>query len=507
MHQRHLHEILLHCICVLGSRPRSSYSEVATVVRFLIDKLSGYQSIAWTVLCMSRNQQSFISNENVSVWNPLQVGPYADYLALLSAHNPVSVSEDIFACDGELLLAESAVLDQKTIAILKNSTLSRPLANCICIEKTITAADLLQHLLDTIRSTEYFQSLAERKQPLSSLEPVCAVLSQLPLVQQFLTVMAAQMNDLYQRTLCVSLWSLYIAQEMRLPAQECAEIFWAAITHDLGMMHLNPQILYKEGELSAGDWQHLQSHVEISGKILADIPGISATIITAVLEHHERCDATGYPAAKVESELSIPGQILAVADAMVGIYFNRFKAQGRRWREVIPILEMNRAAYLYRSCEIVSAMILRSELPLPNVVSGSSVPEFAERMLQENVRLQNWFTQLRECLTSVGYTHGDRKLHALQNVVLHIATTFKGSLLFKDDLRESLESMASDEANTISKVIADASLRQQEMTFHLQRLTRMMQVYLSSGEGKDPKINKRLQDGFTKISGYIGRSN
>jgi HD-GYP domain-containing protein (c-di-GMP phosphodiesterase class II) len=455
---------------------------------------------------MSRDQQSFVSSERSPVWSPLQVGAYADYLALLSATNPVVAVEDILARDGELLLTQASLLDQKSIVRLKNKMLARPLADSIRIEKTITAGDLLQHLLDTIRSTEYFQSLAERKHPLSSLEPVCTMLSDLPLVQQFLTVMAAQMNDLYHRTLCVSLWSLYIAQEMRLPAHDSGEIFLAALTHDVGMLHLNPQILHKADELTADDWQHVQSHVDISTKILRDIPGVSPAIVTAVMEHHERCDGTGYPFAKVESELSIPGQILAVADAIVGIYFNRFKAQGRRWREVIPVLEMNRAAYLYRSCDIVTTMILRSELPLPNLVSGSGVPEFAERMLQQNLHLQNWFTQLRECLTSVGYTHGDRKLHALQNVVLHIATTFKGSLLFKEDLRESLESMASEEADSISKVVADASLVQQEMAFHLQRLSRMMQMYISSGEGKDPKITQRLQDGFTKISGYIGSS-
>ncbi|HCS62815.1 MAG TPA: hypothetical protein DIW64_01270 [Cellvibrio sp.] len=452
---------------------------------------------------MSRDQQSFVPGEISSAWNPLQVSVYADYLALLSAKNPVVVVEDILALDGELLLARTALIDQKNIAYLKNKTLARPLAHSIHIERLISADDLLQHLLDTIRSTEYFQSLAERKHPLSSLTPVCAMLSNLPLVQQFITVMAAQMNDLYQRTLCVSLWSLYIAQEMRLPAHDSGEIFWAAITHDVGILHLDPQILNKTDELTADDWQYVQSHVDISTKILLDIPGLSPAIITAVSEHHERCDGTGYPLAKVESELSIPGQILAVADAIVGIYFNRFKAQGRRWREVIPVLEMNRAAYLYRSCDIVTTMILRSELPLPNLVSGSGVPEFAERMLQQNFHLQNWFSQLRDCLISVGYTHGDRKLHALQNVVLHIATTFKGSMLFKEDLRESLESMASEESISISEVVADASLVQQEMAFHLQRLSRMMQMYISSGEGKDPKITKRLEEGFAKISGLI----
>lgn len=452
---------------------------------------------------MSRDQQSFVSDKNVSVWNPLQLDAYADYLALLSAHNPVHTSEDIYALDGELLLTKSTLLDQHNIEPLKDKTLARPLANSIRIENPISPADLLQHLLNIIRSTEYFQSLAERKHPLSSLEPVCAILSELPLVQQFLTVMAAQMNDLYQRTLCISLWSLYIAQEMRLPIEDAHNVFWAAITHDIGMLHLRPDVLNNSAELTADEWAHLQSHVEISTTILAGVSGLPAPVIIAVSEQHERCDGTGYPLGKVESELSILGQILAVADAIVGIYFNHFKAQGRRWRDVIPVLEMNRSAYLYRSCDIVAAMILRSELPLPNLVSGSGVPEFAERMLQQNLQLQNWFVQLRDCLISVGYTHGDRKLHALQNVVLHIATTFKGSMLFKDDLRETLESMADEQGVAISQIVADASLIQQEMSFHLHRLTRMMQMYIAAGEGNDPIISKRLQDCALKISGLL----
>lgn len=454
-------------------------------------------------LSMSRNQPSFISGMNSLTWDPLSVGAYANYLVLLSINNPVTVIEDIFTSDGILLLAKSSLLDQKSVTRLQHKKLARPLANSIHIEHLINADDLLQHLLDTIRSTEYFQSMAERKHPLSSLEPVCKMLSDMPLIQQFITLMATQMNELYERTLCVSLWSLYIAQEMRLSAHDVNDIFWAAMTHDVGMLHLDPHVLHKTDEFTADDWRHVQSHVDISTRMLLDISDLSFATITAVSEHHERCDGTGYPFAKVESEISIPGQILAVADAIVGIYFNRFKAQGRRWREVIPILEMNRSAYLYRSCDIVTTMILRSELPLPNLVSGSGVPEFAERMLQQNFHLQNWFTQLRDCLTSVGYTHGDRKLHALQNVVLHIATTFKGSMLFKEDLRESLESLTSTEIDSISKVVSDASLMQQEMAFHLQRLTRMMQMYISSGEGKDPKITQYLAEGFVKISGLI----
>lgn len=443
------------------------------------------------------------AGKSIFKWSPSALDHYLHYLVNLSAISPVFTTRDILTAEGEFLLTANSLLDERACKKLENKLLANSLPSSVQLTSPLAASGLLQYLLNTIRSTEYFQSLAERKHPLSSLEPVCAELDKFPLVQQFLTVMSSQMNDLFQRTLCVGLWGLYIAQEMRLPASEAAEIFWAGMTHDIGMLFIDPKILHKTEKLTAEDWQHIQSHVEISRCVLADIPGFPGVIVTAVAEHHERCDGTGYPLAKVESELSLAGQILAVADAIVGIYFNRFKAQGRRWREVIPVLEMNRAAYLYRSCEIVSTMIHRSELPLPNVVHGSGVPEFAERMLQQNLHLQNWFTQLRDCLTAVGYTHGDRKLHALQNIIFHIATTFKGTMLFKADLRESLASMAGDQGAGISKVVADASLVQQEMLFHLQRLSRMVQMYIASGEAKDPAILARVEEGFMNISGYL----
>src|SRR6187551_3424414 len=121
---------------------------------------------------MSRDQQSFVLDGIPAVWNPLQVDAYADYLALLSATNPVVAAEDIHSLDGELLVARSSLLNQKNIAGLKNKTLARPLAHSIQIERLLSVDDLLQHLLNTVRSTEYFQSLAERKHPLSSLEPL-----------------------------------------------------------------------------------------------------------------------------------------------------------------------------------------------------------------------------------------------------------------------------------------------------------------------------------------------
>lgn len=452
---------------------------------------------------MSHNQPSGLLKSDLSAWNPLQVDTYDFYLAQLCATNPVTVTQNIYSNDRQLLLAAGDLVTHNALLPLCSLTLATPLSSCIQIQRLMGNADFLQQMVNIIRDTEFFQALEERKYPLESLLPVSEMLEQFPLVQQRLTVMAAQMNDLFQRTLSVGLWSLFIAQEMRLPLAETQMVFWGAICHDFGMMHIAPHILAKAEELTAEEWRSLQGHVDISRQILTDVPEFSAALIDAVYEHHERCDGTGYPHGKVESEISLHGQILALADSIVGIYYNRFKPHGRRWREVIPVLELNRAAYLYRSCEIVSTMIFRSEIPLENVVEGSEVPEFAERMLQQNARLQQWFAELSSVLTGLGYTHGDRKLHSLQNVVLHIASTFKGSLLFKEDLRESLQSIANQQGIGINKVVEDALLRQQEMNFHLHRLTHMLQMYLGSGDCKNPKIAEKLDAGLHKIGGFL----
>lgn len=442
-------------------------------------------------------------------WNPLQVDAYDFHLAALSATNPVTASENIYSAAGQLLLAAGEVITPDAIKIFSATILRKPLAQSVSIQRVMGNADFYQYLMDTIGGTEFFQALEERKYPLESVRFVSDMLEQFPLVQQRLTVMVAQMNDLFQRTLSVGLWSIFIAQEMRLPSEQTRLIFWAAITHDFGMMHIPPELLAKQEELTTDEWRKLQSHVDISRGLLEQFSDFPEDHVMAVYEHHERCDGTGYPHGKVESEISLFGQILALADGLVGIYFNRFKPYGRRWREVIPVLELNRAAYLCRSCEIVGAMIFRSEMPLDKVVEGSEIPAFAERVAQHNQFLQQWFSALRSVLTEIGFTHGDRKLHSLQNVVLHIAATFKGSLLFNNQEQNTAAGVLlpkPSDGEQAGKSVSDAALRQQEMSFHLHRLTHMLQVYVAAGECKNPHIQKKLEQVLTevmkKVSGF-----
>jgi hypothetical protein len=323
------------------------------------------------------------------------------------------------------------------------------------------------------------------------------------LLQQKLTVMTRQMPGLYYRGLYTLVLCALLADELRLPLEEKHYLFWAALYHDIGMLHLNPLVLNKTDPLTMEDWAHIQTHVTVAQALMAWVPELPEAVIDAAAEHQERCDGTGYPTAKVESELTLLGQVLGLADSVAAIYANRLQKQGRSWRDVIPIIELNAQEYLFRGVELLTGLIRRSDLPLSGVVSGSSTDEFLERVRIQHQQLQIWFSRLSDCLLGIGYTHGDRKLHALQNVILHIATAYKGAVSQQGDFLQQIDDILESQVKDIPRSMEDACLLQQELMFHLLKLSRMMQQYLSFGGSRDGEIQKKLELCFDQIRDYV----
>ncbi|WP_262369314.1 HD domain-containing phosphohydrolase [Cellvibrio japonicus] len=246
--------------------------------------------------------------------------------------------------------------------------------------------------------------------------------------------------------------------------------------------------------------------MEIAQALMMLIPGLPDSVGLAVLEHQERCDGTGYPAAKLDSELSLLGQLLALADSVVAIYFNRLLPYGRGWRDAIPIIERSAQEYLFRAVDLLSALVRRSDLPVASVVSGSAVTDFLQQFHSQHERLQCWFDALKGCLLEIGFTHRDRRLHSLQNVVLHLATAYKGVVAQQPALDRQLVNLMEQPATEIPQDLQDHCLLQLEVVFHLRRLSLMLQQYLAAGGSADELIQSKLEACFGQISGYLEQS-
>lgn len=433
-----------------------------------------------------------------NIHNPHQLDAYLMHLADVNSRCGVIAAENIYNSQGALILSAGARITPLLAENIKHFTLVKPLETLVRLEHEVDAEQLEADLVDVIQQDNILQALNEYHDLTPLLKTFCENSMQYIVLRQKLTVMSRVLPELYQRSLYCALLSFLIAKEMRLSEPDQALIFLAGLSHDIGLLHVDPTILNHKDTLTADEWLHIQRHVVISSQLLQSMPDMPVAVAQAVYDHHERCDGTGYPYGKVESELTFPGLIVGLADSVVAIYYHRFKAQGGTWLDAIPVIQMNTQAYFYRNYEILVAVLRRSELPRKNVIEGDETPQFIADLTEKNIQLEKWFDTLNDALVSIGFRHGDRRLYSLQNVMLHVSTSIEGSGIFKARDRLSNTSLCKE----MHHEIEDAHLLQQEIIFHLQRLSRMTQLYLDSGDCKNNDIKSVLLEGLAKAQNF-----
>ena len=87
---------------------------------------------------------------------------------------------------------------------------------------------------------------------------------------------------------------------------------FGGLVHDIGKLSLPPELVYKEN-LSYDEEKELQTHV-IKGAELLQTLGTSPSVVSVVLQHHERFDGQGYPLGLIAERIHLFAKIVAVAD-------------------------------------------------------------------------------------------------------------------------------------------------------------------------------------------------
>jgi putative two-component system response regulator len=122
-------------------------------------------------------------------------------------------------------------------------------------------------------------------------------------------------DDTGQHTRRVGLSAAALASEIGLPANEVELIARGAPLHDVGKIAIPDSILLKAGPLTASEKRIMQSHTIIGAHLLSD--GRSALLDVAksiALTHHERWDGLGYPNRLAQTQIPLPGRIVAICD-------------------------------------------------------------------------------------------------------------------------------------------------------------------------------------------------
>lgn len=116
--------------------------------------------------------------------------------------------------------------------------------------------------------------------------------------------------------------SVAIAREMGLDAERIEGLRMGAQIHDIGKIYVPSEILNRPARLSAAEFALVKAHPEIGHDIVkgVDFPWPVARM---VLEHHERCDGSGYPFGLKGEEILLEARIIAVADVVESMTAHR----------------------------------------------------------------------------------------------------------------------------------------------------------------------------------------
>lgn len=101
-------------------------------------------------------------------------------------------------------------------------------------------------------------------------------------------------------------WLGYGKEEIAL-AQQCG------LFHDIGKLTIPNEIISKPGKLTPEEFKIMQQHVTAGYDILKKF-NINPHVLNAALQHHQKCDGTGYPAPFDKNNIDPYAKLISIVD-------------------------------------------------------------------------------------------------------------------------------------------------------------------------------------------------
>lgn len=120
----------------------------------------------------------------------------------------------------------------------------------------------------------------------------------------------------------VAMLAVDIARQMGMPADEVEEIGMAAAIHDIGKVSIPAEVLSKPARLSEVEFELVKTHPEAGCEIISSSE-MAGMVPLLVLQHHERCDGSGYPHGLTADQLLPGSKIMMVADVVEAMSSHR----------------------------------------------------------------------------------------------------------------------------------------------------------------------------------------
>lgn len=243
------------------------------------------------------------------------------------------IARDIYTELSGLIATENAVLTQRGIERLKACHID----SIFVFEKEGEKISGIKTALEKVKESESFQeffkayqsSLAEARSILDDAvkldEPTDAkrvfeLIDRVVIkgtngidIFDMLNCMRDVDDSAYTHSMNVAIICRVFGTWLKLPKEEVQVLEMAGLFHDIGKLLIPQEVLNKKDKLTPSEYIIVKKHVDFGYHAMED-KDIDERVKKAILCHHEKCDASGYPAGFSSEDIDDFSKIVAIAD-------------------------------------------------------------------------------------------------------------------------------------------------------------------------------------------------
>ncbi len=392
-----------------------------------------------------------------------------------------TIIKDIKNINGALLVKSGKNINEATCEKLLNHKLQRPLDDYLQFTNQVTEANLVQDIV-SLASDALAGTNIDFNATVKTISDIVKGAQYDKNILNRLTVYKYDNADNFDHSLSVALLSTEIGKSLNFSLHQLTELFTVCLFHDIGEMHIEKSI-YGKDELDARDFRIITTHPVLSYVILRESKtAFSTQVLSAVLNHHERLDESGYPRCLGEKNINRYARIVALVDT--------YDALRRKGRSVVDALW---AIKIQGHCRAISGERITPAFD-PEIIeilqslmnNANTEPSYDIPFVEQKDQLQDLLFQLNSINSDVvqlwegvvGYLHNEsfsrwgKQLQQTQSYLYKVKDLILASSGF---VGVSFESLLSDE-NVLADTRKDLYRMAPELKNQLARVKSMLSV-------------------------------
>lgn len=299
----------------------------------------------------------------------------------LGEKRPVVAARAIYNVRGVKLLDQGVRVDARMYERLVEHRLSVPVQDCLSSEPSVNGRLLREVAQALLARWPLFAAMGAQPK---TREVVLASLSSLPLPAPIgfcLTLARESFPAHFEHAVLTALTAGYLAWSPVARRHDVQLACAAGLLHDLGMLYVDPVLMAPEKRLTAEQRRQLYAHPLASAMLVERHHEYPREVVSAILEHHEQLDGSGYPRGLGGAAMSPLGRILSLAEVVTAMY-GRDPVDPELRLSVV--LRMNQHRYDQELARVLLDLLAGCASKAPAVSVGDPVAELKEvhRVLQ-----------------------------------------------------------------------------------------------------------------------------